>query len=190
MEPAARLEVEPGVDPARHGRSGPQPQRLLDRPEGLPIGDGLGEDEPSRIEAKLAQSLRVGPAEIGKAAARQDEEAGPLRFAERAAEQRRDEAEGGRHVAELGRGELVQGTGDEPALGQMIVDRGDAEGERRLVRALSFQHRKKLPQTGDELASAESACLDPALLEAPLVGSSVTLYGEAHAAAPSGEPPT
>lgn len=123
MQATARLEVDCRAESACDGRDGAQPQRLFNGPKGLPVRHRLDDDEPPRIETEVTQTMAVGCAEGLEASPGQDEKAGPAALRHGAAEQHRDEAEGRRHVARLRPRKLVQSARNEPALGQVLVDR-------------------------------------------------------------------
>ncbi len=129
LQAAAGLEIEPAAKPAGKGRGGAQAQRLLERPQDLPVGRGLEEEEPAGLKAELLQAMRIGPAEGVEAAARKHQQgrrpgsAGGRGMAEK----RRHEAEGGRHVGLVRPGELVHGVEREAALRKLAVDRREPE---------------------------------------------------------------
>jgi hypothetical protein len=127
LQPAARLEGELAADPAADGRDGAEPQRFLQRPQHLYVVCGLEQDEPLLGKAKPAQAVGVRPTEIGEAAAREDEERLTVLRRKGTAGEGGDEAEGGRHVSHVRRGEFVQRPASQPARGQMPIDRRQPE---------------------------------------------------------------
>jgi hypothetical protein len=136
MQPLAQFQIEL-VDGARDGGRRLRTQRLLDRPQGLFAMRGFDQDQAARIETERAQAMTMKPAMRTAAIGRhyQDEGVSPRALfpppqggrRKIAAENRRDEAEGGRDAA-FGLGhDFMQGAAGEAALRQMGIKRGKAE---------------------------------------------------------------
>jgi hypothetical protein len=147
LEAATRLEVEPAGKPTRDRRDGAQTQRLLKRPQRLHIGRGLEEEEPLGREAELGEAVAVGRAEGAEAAAREDEQRRRLGSVGRCgtAEERRQEAEGGRDVGVAPPRELVQGFKGKTSGRELAIDLGQAEGQHARAYA-PLEHRQKRAQ--------------------------------------------
>lgn len=188
LQAAAGLEIEPAAKPPGKRRGGAQAQRLLERPQDLPVGRGLEEEEPAGLKAELLQPMRIGPAERVEAAARKHQQGrrpGPA-GGRGMAEKRRHEAEGGRHVGLVRAGELVHGVEREAALRKLAVDRREPERQHPREAAL-FHPRQKLAQARDERRAAANR-VDPLNVEAPELlararhhrGGSIIIAGVAH----------
>jgi hypothetical protein len=96
MQPLACLEIESfdrSRDSGRRGRA----QGFLDGPKGLSLVRRFDQDHAGRIETEAVEAMTVRAAIPREATGRHDKQ---QRSAARyAAKKRRDEAEGGRHVA-------------------------------------------------------------------------------------------
>ncbi len=126
MQPLAGLEIEL-VDCSRDGGRGGRAQSLSHGPKGLFFVRRLDQNQAGRIEPEAIEAMAVRMAVLSKTASRHRQQ--QRRIPRHAAKQRREESEGGRHVAiSFGRN-LVQGPEGEPALRQMGIKGRKAEGE-------------------------------------------------------------
>lgn len=119
MQPLAGLEVEPGPERACDRNRRSRAQGFLQGPECLRLIRSLDQDYASRIETEARETMSVEPAPMHISLGRDQEP----RAGEHAAEKRRHETEGGRHVRFVGGDDLMESTKDEPSLRQTGIKR-------------------------------------------------------------------
>jgi hypothetical protein len=107
---------------------------------------GFDQDHAGGIQAQGVETVAVRAAVVGEPFSRDNEQDRPALW--HAAQQGRQEAEGGRQVAGGLGCHLMQRTEGKAALGQVGIENGQPEGEGTPIRAQAFHLRDLAPQSG------------------------------------------